>query len=466
MSDPSTKSEPRHRNAGVPWIRFAYYALWFVTLPLLLAVLGVWLLSPSPGSADPGPLRMFAAEQPIPMAIILFTVITMGLWRVRHRLPFALAAGMMGRQDIPAALRPRVESVTHLMDEVQRIMKRSRREITRDVPANAREDLETSVQSLETILQADVFSASEFESAAERLERLVPEVLSPWRKGEVREYTESVGLAILVALLLRAVVVEAFKIPSGSMIPTLRIGDHIFVNKFTYGPVLPILEQRVLPRLPPDRGDVIVFRFPEQPDQDFIKRTIALPGDTLEAIDGRPIINGWLAPHCYVGEYNYEGSSSELFIEFLGEQSYFTLFADPRSSERVCSQDTDCEAGLKCRAGVCGKLQGPFRVAPGEVWVMGDNRNRSHDSRTWFNERGGGVPFANIKGRAMFVWLSLLPTGATVSDQASRWVDRFLVGVMGDPTLTHGESHLAAARDKCLQSRPPLSQTTPPPPRR
>ena len=107
------------------------------------------------------------------------------------------------------------------------------------------------------------------------------------------------------AMALRAFVVEAFKIPSGSMIPTLQVGDHIFVNKFTYGPAIPWTHKRVWNGMPPSRGDVMVFAFPEHPEQDFIKRVIAVPGDRLEARGGHPIINGWEVPSCRVGPYNY-----------------------------------------------------------------------------------------------------------------------------------------------------------------
>src|SRR5262249_31553650 len=176
-------------------------------------------------------------------------------------------------------------------------------------------------------------------------------------------------IAVAVALILRAFVVEAFKIPSGSMIPTLMIGDHIFVNKFTYGPLIPWTDKRLFSRMPPARGDVMVFKFPENKTQDFIKRVIAIPGDTLEAVDGRPIINGWLVPHCYVGPYHYEGRAAELYVEYLEDKTYFTLF-DSKTDEQKCGTNDDCGAGLACRGqspgtpGVCGVLQGPFKVAP------------------------------------------------------------------------------------------------------
>jgi signal peptidase I len=259
---------------------------------------------------------------------------------------------------------------------------------------------------------------------------------------------------IVLALVLRADVIEAFKIPAGSMMPSLMIGDHIFINKFTYGPFIPFTEMRPISRLPPERGDITVFRFPENKNQDFIKRTIALPGDTLEAINGRPVINGFLVPHCRVGTFQYEKRSAELYVEFLGDRSYLTLF-DDNPDEQLCERPDACEgAGLACRDGICGTLQGPFKVAPGEVWVMGDNRNNSHDSRTWRGGLGAGVPFENIKGKGMFVWMSFGPQGEIVQE-------RIFVSLHGTPVLT-SNPELSGALQKCLQERSPVAQTTPP----
>ena len=271
--------------------------------------------------------------------------------------------------------------------------------------------------------------------------------LGRWRKGELREYAESIGIAVGVALLLRAFVVEAFKIPSGSMLPTLQIQDHIFVNKFAYGPHVPFTRSRLFERMPPSYGDVMVFEYPDpnpaNPRQDFIKRVIARPGDRLEVESGHPIINGWRVPSCLVGNYEFregdDGSMKrgDLYVEYLGEYAYLTLFEDDRFDGR----------------------QGPYEVAPNEVWVFGDNRNNSSDSRAWNAGRGGGVPFANIKGRALFVWMSF---GA---DGGITW-DRLLVNVMGHPRLPKEASEsLKAGIEKCLATRPALSETTPPPPK-
>jgi signal peptidase I len=202
----------------------------------------------------------------------------------------------------------------------------------------------------------------------------------------------------------------------------------------------------------------MVFKFPENKEQDFIKRVIAVPGDTLEAVDGRPVINGWIAPHCYVGPFKYEGHAADLYVEYLGDRSFLTLFEN-KPDDQACTKNDECGAGLGCRGGVCGIVQGPYHVAPGEVWVMGDNRNNSHDSRGWRGGLGAGVPFENIKGRAMFVWMSFGPGGSLAQD-------RLLVNVMGRPVLPAAqEASLAAPLEKCMRERPPVSQTTPPPPK-
>lgn len=437
--------------------RYIFYFVWIFALPFALALGSVWLLTPAPGSVSPSALRLFVAEQQIPMGIVFFTVFAMTLWRYRHDLPLASSIGVGGRKDIPPAVRPRYEDAAALLEEARRIIRSNRRDVERELTSAEREQVVQALNTLERTMASDEFDQGEFDAAHARADRVVGEHLARWRKGELREYGESIGIAVAVALLLRAFVVEAFKIPSGSMIPTLMIGDHIFVNKFTYGPLVPWTDKRLFSRLPPQRGDVMVFKFPENKEQDFIKRVIAAPGDTLEAIDGRPIINGWLVPHCYVGPFKYENHIAELFIEHLEDKSYFTLF-DANPDEQTCSSNDECGAGLACKAGLCGIHQGPFKVAPEEAWVMGDNRNNSHDSRSWRGGLGAGVPFENIKGRAMFVWMSFGPGGGIAQD-------RLFVNVLGHPKLPGAqEAVLQAGVDKCMAERPPVAQTTPPRP--
>ncbi len=440
-------------------LRFLFYAVLF-GLSFGLAILSVWMLTPAPTNLGAGGLRVFVGEQQIPSGIVLFTIFAMVLWRFRHDLPFAAAIGVGGRRDVPQNARERFEDAAVLFEEAQRILKAKKRDIERELTTSERETVSASLGSLEKTMLADRFDLEAFDTAHAKADKAVAEHLGRWRKGEMREYAESIGIAVAVALLLRAFVVEAFKIPSGSMIPTLAIGDHIFVNKFTYGPLVPWTDGRLWTRLPPNRGDVMVFKFPENKEQDFIKRTIATPGDTLEAIDGRPIINGMVAPHCYVGPFKAEGRTADLYVEYLEDKSYFTLFEN-KPDDRVCVTPDDCGAGSMCKSGVCGSvIQGPFYVREGEAWVMGDNRNNSHDSRSWRGGMGAGVPFENIKGRAMFVWMSFSQGGGIAQD-------RLFVNVMGRPTLpSSADPNLRSALEKCLSTRPSVAQTTPPAPKK
>lgn len=428
--------------------RTLFWAVWFVLVPLALAALTVWALKP--GGAEVAAsgfakLRFIVQDQPVPSGIVLFTVYEMVLYHFRYYLPFAAEVGLGGRSDVPPEQRREYERAAHLIDEVDRIRDKNSKAIERNVPRSARDKLDESLETLRESMEAEKFDADAFDAAFETASKQVERHLGRWRKGELREYAESIGVAVGVALLLRAFVVEAFKIPSGSMLPTLQIQDHIFVNKFSYGPTIPFTKNRVLARLPPKYGDVMVFEFPDpnpaNPRQDFIKRAIALAGDTLSVEAGHPIINGWRVPSCFVGQYEFkEGEDQspkrgDLFVEFLGEYSYLTLFEDDRFD---------------------GK-QGPYKVQPGEVWVLGDNRNNSSDSRAWFGGRGAGVPFPNIKGRALFVWMSF------GSDGGITW-DRLLVNVMGQPRLPkEAPGSLVEGIKKCLASRPPVSETTPPP---
>jgi signal peptidase I len=195
--------------------------------------------------------------------------------------------------------------------------------------------------------------------------------------------------------------------------------------------------------MPPRRGDVIVFAFPEHPEQDFIKRVLAIPGDTLETRKGHPVINGWSVPNCLVGPWSYselEGGAAlhegDLYVEYLDDQTFLTFY------DRTTASNIP-------------EYQGPFRAKAGEVWVMGDNRNNSHDSRMWYFGQGGGVPFENIRGRALFVWLSVSDAGIDLSREG--------VPVMGPPKLPPSAGKLAPALAACVKNRP--STTTPPAPR-
>ena len=426
-------------------VRLLYWTLWFLFVPLVLACILVWALSPASSIERPGLLgwiQSLVREQPVPVAIVAFTVFEMALWAARQFLPLARFAHPPLRADLPRGMRQPFERARALVEEAEMIFIRNEKAIVRELSAAERQKLKEDLEALRSAMASQPFDEEAFVEALVRADGEVDVRLGRWRKSELREYLESILVAIAVAMALRAFVVEAFKIPSGSMIPTLQIGDHIFVNKFVYGPAIPLTDKRLWTSMPPHRGDVMVFAFPEHPEQDFIKRVIALPGDKLEAKNGHPWINGWEVPNCYVGVYSYTevdqlnpNHEGDLYVEYLDDQAYLTLY------DRA--------------AGSFGDAQGPFYVQQGEVYVMGDNRNNSHDSRLWFGGKGGGVPFANIRGKALFVWLSMTDSGVD-------WT-RFGAPVMGSPRLPTAMKTLEPALDKCLRERPPIEKTTPPP---
>lgn len=228
-----------------------------------------------------------------------------------------------------------------------------------------------------------------------RLDDLLDTHLPYARKTTFREYAESIAVAVLIALFLRAFVVEAFKIPSGSMIPTMEVGDHIFVNKFLYGIRIPFTKIRFFDFRKPRRGEVIVFIYPREPDKDFIKRIVAVEGDRIEVRQNRLFVNGKPVPHrplagpCWYNDVD-EGSGRwsrnpcRKAVEELDGVRYTTIYS-PGKPPRDFP-----EAGAE-----------PYVVPPGHVFVMGDNRDNSHDSRYW-----GPVPIENIKGKALIVWWS------------------------------------------------------------
>jgi signal peptidase I len=444
LRPPSISHPPARRG-----LKTLYWAVWFVSVPLILACFVIWALTPPSGVDHGGALgwvQSLVREQPVPVAIVCFTLFEMALWAVRHHLPLHRHAHPPLRDDLPQPMKAPFERARLLVEEAASIYEKNEKAIVRELSAKEREALAADLEALEDTMHKKPFDEDAFVEALLKADNEVDAKLGRWRKSEVREYMESIFVAVAVAMALRAFVVEAFKIPSGSMIPTLMVGDHIFVNKFTYGPAIPWTHKRLWNGMPPSRGDVMVFAFPEHPEQDFIKRVIAIPGDKLEAQGGHPIINGWEVPSCRVGPYSYvEGEpplqtkhEGDLYVEFLEDEAYLTFYDGSSMSYP--------------------EHQGPFTVKPGEVWVMGDNRNNSHDSRMWWGGKGGGVPFENIKGRALFVWLS-------VADSGVDW-SRLGAPVMGRPRLPKNMKSLEPAIDKCFATRPPLEKTTPPPPPR
>jgi len=212
------------------------------------------------------------------------------------------------------------------------------------------------------------------------------------------DWTAGLFPVILAVFVLRSFLFEPFKIPSGSMIPTLRVGDLILVNKFHYGIRLPVFNTKLVANNEPQRGDVMVFRYPPQPSLDYIKRVVGLPGDEVAYLNKSLTINGQPVPKIAQPEFfdNDSMRYAQQFRETLGSRSYNTLNDD----ERPAFIPGASEFAFKdsCRYSVEGVV---CKVPEGHYFLMGDNRDNSLDSRYW-----GFVPEANIVGRAFFVWMN------------------------------------------------------------
>jgi len=190
-------------------------------------------------------------------------------------------------------------------------------------------------------------------------------VTRSFKKSTIREYFESIVIAVILALFVRTWVVQAFKIPTGSMENNLLIGDHLLVNKFVFGPEPSAVGRAVLPVRPIRRSDIVVFKYPDEPERDFIKRVIGLPGETIELRDKKVFVDGQ--------------PLDEPYVHFLE--------ASHRAAE-VTSSDVR-------------ERYGPVTIPEGQYFVMGDNRDNSQDSRYW-----GFLPRHYIKGKALVIYWS------------------------------------------------------------
>lgn len=374
-------------------------AFWYFILPASLAVANLQL----------GWILRLLAEPPAPWQYLLaFAVLEVLVLTIRDKV-----LAMQGVLKPFSALQA---DGRDLQDEARKLLKK----------AKATDEVKSAVEEGITKVDEAIKSkkSKELDEALRDLDGRIEKHLGAARKGTTREYFEAIAFAVLVALGVRAFVVEAFKIPSPSMYPTLNVGDNIFVNKFVYGPLIPFTNKRLFNGRLPARGEIVVFVYPQDPSKDFIKRVIGLPGDRIRVHpDGVVEVNGTPLSRCQVGYWSGDngdgrppgsaGEEQRLYIEWHGQFSYFTLrarenFADPPPRNFGLTEE--------------------YRVPDGHVFVMGDNRDNSYDSRFW-----GAVPLQNIKGRALWIWWSNLPGAGC----GMRW-NRFGHDLMAAPTPPPG----------------------------
>ena len=319
------------------------------------------------------------------------------------------------------------EEARHLVEETQLRLDRAKK-ISDEARYRIQEELNALRQGIEREDREYV------EEVAETIEKLADDHLAGVSVKPVwREYAETIGLAVLCALILRAFFFEAFKIPSGSMEPTLVSGDYIFVNKMRYGVRVPFTTQFVVRFAEPERGEVVVFRFPADDareyvaqererhiaegdrtrgdcvtsfeEKDFIKRIVGLPGDVVEGRNARIYVNGdplERTPIRRAPAPEEQGKTAYYSMESIGERTY--QIREDRAPGRYDDR----------------RDFGPITVDEGHFFAVGDNRDNSADSRCW-----GQVPVDNIKGRAMIIWMSLRPSEGPYVDEAASREGRF-----------------------------------------
>jgi signal peptidase I len=255
----------------------------------------------------------------------------------------------------------------------------------------AADDLEDSLEDRRTSLAARGITRLDENDVDEARHRIL---MQPWWL----DWTAGLFPVILAVFVLRSFLFEPFKIPSGSMIPTLLVGDLILVNKFTYGLRLPVINTKLTEGNAPQRGDVMVFRYPPKPSLDYIKRVIGVPGDEVAYLNKKLTINGVEVSKTTVPEFFDEDLMRyfKQFEETLGERKHRLLNDDARPAFVEGVEDFPFKQN--CRYSVEGVV---CKVPEGHYFMMGDNRDNSLDSRYW-----GFVPDRNIVGKAFFIWMN------------------------------------------------------------
>jgi signal peptidase I len=255
----------------------------------------------------------------------------------------------------------------------------------------AAEALDQQAGRREPVLGAPGAPTQDRTELAEARQRILAQ---PWWL----DWTAGLFPVILAVFVLRSFLFEPFKIPSGSMIPTLLVGDLILVNKFTYGLRLPVLNTRLTEGTPPKRGDVMVFRYPPKPSLDYIKRVVGVPGDEVAYLNKKLTINGQPVPVRRLADF-FDADQMRYFNQYeetLGEKTHRLLNDDDRPGFIPGAENFPFKQN--CRYSVEGVV---CKVPEGHYFMMGDNRDNSLDSRYW-----GFVPDRNIVGKAFLIWMN------------------------------------------------------------
>lgn len=400
-----------------------WYLVWFVLIPLVFSVIVINLLAKAAVVDEFEPWYVLA----------LFAVMIIIMYSARAKLPLWRDKD----KNSPYNQARRARTARGMVGRIRKILDKRGYKVSQ----RGKEELGAALGNLESAIEGG--DHEKIPGLAKKLEEKASRHMPFAKKSVGREYFESIGVAILVAVILRLFVLEAFKIPSESMVPTLMVGDHIFVTKYLYGISLPFSNKRLIHFADPDRGEVIVFVKPSIEEQtgfppqvqmpsffeeyemvgkDFIKRIVALPGDEVQMKDDVLYINKKKVPRCKVGTRTYrslnkirdkwEDHEGELWVEKHGDYIYTIV-------EEVDAVPFNF---------------GPITVPEGQVFVLGDNRDNSNDSRYW-----GSVPIDNIKGRAGMIWWS------NRRPHGFQW-DRVGDFIMHYPELTDEQE---AALEKC-----------------
>jgi signal peptidase I len=396
---------------------------WFGAIPALLA--GLWLRHGLPAPHASGPpallaLAELALRHPVPAYVLAFLLFAALFRYWRFYLPWGYCLA-----HLPPTLA--VAMPRSALAELERAAQ-FRRQLTRKG-----EPLKVLDQAV--VLQLDAaFQAGDLPAlrrARAALETRAAVALHRRARLEMASFALALAVAAGAALLLRHELVQNYWVLSSSMLPTLERGDQLTANRRAYLPKNGVASL-------PSRGEVVIFH--QEGAQDIVKRVIGLPGDEIRMHGGFPIINGWEVPHCQAGRYVYWGgeisADGQLFVEFLEDKTYLTLHVPPARSF------------------------GSYVVKPGEVFVLGDNRNSSLDSRNWRNGEASGLPLSALAGRVDRILLSPKRNGELDLASALSRLDDLHLNADGLNTVELRRQVQACVAARPEVTRPPAASAT------